>query len=67
MGRIEAGNVFKDQAMRLNHEGSCQGVKVSVLYHEGNGNSLKGMENALGMGQDGGRKSRCTNSGGWGR
>lgn len=47
--------------MRLNHEESHQGVKASVLYHEGDGNSLKGMEDGLGMREDSGRKSHYTN------
>ena len=52
------------QVMRINHEESHKGVKASVLYHESDGNSLKGMEDGLGMREDGGRKSHCTNSGG---
>lgn len=53
------------QVMRLNHEESHQGVKASVLYHEGDGNSLKGMEDGLGMREDSGRKSHYTNLGGY--
>lgn len=53
------------QVMRLNHEESRKGVKASVLYHEGEGNSPTGMEDGLGMREDGGRKSHCTNLGGY--
>lgn len=51
--------------MRLKHEESHKAVKASVLYHEGDGNSPTGMENGLGMREDGGRKSHCTNLGGY--
>lgn len=51
--------------MRLNHEESRKGVKASVLYHEGEGNSPTGMEDGLGMREDSGRKSHCTNLGGY--
>lgn len=59
----DLGNRVRDQNMRLEHEESSKGVKISVLYHEGNGKSLKGMENGLGVGEGGGRKSHRTNSG----
>lgn len=57
VGRTEAEKYLKIQVMRLNHEESHKGVKASVLYHEGDGNSPMGMENGLGMREDGGRKS----------
>ena len=49
MGRTEAEMYSRIQVMRINHEESHKGVKASVLYHEGDGNSLKGMDNSGGI------------------
>lgn len=65
VGRTEAEMYLRIQVMRLNHEESHQGVKASIFYHEGDGNSLKGMEDGLGMREDSGRKSHYTNLGGY--
>lgn len=45
--RNEAGDALKEPVMELDHE-SYKGVKILVLYHESNGNSLKGVENGFG-------------------
>lgn len=42
--------------MRLQHEVSYKDAKVSVLYHVGNGKSLKCTENGLGVEEDSGSK-----------
>lgn len=49
--------------MRLEYEEFSKGVKIFVFYYEGNGKFLKGMENGLGVGEGGGRKSYCINLG----
>lgn len=42
--------------MRLEHEVSYKHVKVAVLCHGGNGQSLKDMGNGLGVEEDNDRK-----------
>lgn len=42
--------------MKLEHQVSYKNVKVALLYHVGNGKSLKDTENGLGLEEDTGRK-----------